>query len=170
MNKKHICFKRILSILLIIGVFPCVLLWSCNVHYKKEKQYPVDRVMIYGREYKNIDEIIWQDGLMLFDFVWVLEKTNITLFWSDNKGSFYLNGTEYILDIDKAILIERNNDKLDYFAPGAGYHFVGIINKKLYIDTITLIFAMHRLNLFVSVENDIRNNPVRITRIGKTSI
>lgn len=85
-------------------------------------------------------------------------------------GSFYLNGTEYILDIDNAILIERNDDKLDYFAPGAGYHFVGIINKKLYIDTITLISAMHRLNLFISVEKDIRNNTVRITRIGKTSI
>ena len=168
MEKKHSCFKRILAILLIISVFPCALLCGCNVHYKKEKQYHVDRIIIYGKEYMNIDEIIWQDGLMLFDFVWVLEKTNITLFWSDNIGSFYLNGTEYILDIDNAKLIDRSNEKDDYFAPGAGYQFVGIINKKLYIDAATLIYAMHRLSLFVSVEKDVNNKLVIITQRNRS--
>ena len=170
MKEKHICIKKILAILLIIVFSPGVILWGCNVHYKKERQYHVDRIMIYGREYINIDEIIWHDGLMLFDFAWVLEQTNITLFWSDNIGSFYYDGTEYILDIDNARLIDRNNEKDDYFAPGAGYQFVGSINNKLYIDAVTLIYAMHRLNIFVSVEKDISNNTVIITRNGKTSI
>lgn len=170
MKGKNICNKKILAISLIIVFISCVILEGCNMHYKKEKQYRVDRIMIYGREYINTDEIIWHDGLMLFDFAWVLEQTNITLFWSDNIGSFFYNDTEYILDIENARLIDKNNEKDDYFAPGAGYQFVGSINNKLYTDAVTLIYAMYRLNLFVSVEKDIRNNTVIIARNGKTTI
>ena len=140
----------------------CFIFSSCGCHFATIKEYQVDKINIYGKLFNNTDEVIWQDGLMVFDIVWVLEKMNVELEWDNNIAYFSLNETDYILDLDKQILREKGKEQENSLVYGAGRNFIGKINGKLYVDSATLTFVLYDLKLYSYVEDDHKNNTVNI--------
>ncbi|MBO7407256.1 MAG: hypothetical protein J6V14_06455, partial [Clostridia bacterium] len=87
--------------------------------------------------------------------------------WVDNTATFTLFDTDYVLDLDAQILRKQNIpeqsiEKRNLLDPGAGRYFVGIINDILYVDSITLTFALYDLKLYSWIENNSKNNSVSL--------
>ncbi len=140
----------------------CFIFSSCGCHFATTKEYQVEKIIVYGEEYRNTDIVIWQDNLMVFDLVWVLENMNIDLEWDNSIALFSLNETDYILDLDKQILREKSKENENCLVYGAGRNFIGMINGKLYVDSVTLTFVLYDLKLYSYVECDRKNNTVNI--------
>lgn len=140
----------------------CFVFSGCGCHRATAEVYPVEKIIVYGVEYKNTGEVIWQDGLMAFDFTWVLEKLNVVLEWDNNIAHFSLNETEYIFDQDRLILREKVKEEENYLVYGSGRQFIGIVNEKMYVDSTSLIGALFELKLYSYIETDLKSNSVSI--------
>lgn len=140
----------------------CFVFSGCGCHRATAEVYPVEKIIVYGVEYKNTGEVIWQDGLMAFDFTWVLEKLNVVLEWDNNIAHFSLNETEYIFDQDRLILREKVKEEENYLVYGSGRQFIGIVNEKMYVDSTSLIGALFELKLYSYIETDLKFNSVSI--------
>ena len=160
--------RSVLAVLMLLVSIFSLLFSGCTPHYKKEKEYRVDRIIVYGAEFENTGEVIWHDGLMVFDLAWVLESLGIELEWDNDVARFSVNGGEYMLDIGCQSLYpkdedrEQNNYLDNYLAPGAGYSFTGSVNDRFYVDTTTLTWALWELKIYSLVDTDRKNNLVEI--------
>ena len=158
MNLSRFLKLAVFSALLII----CFVFLGCGCCRTTDEEYLVEKIIVYGVEYKNTGEVIWQDGLMAFDFTWVLEKLNVVLEWDNNIAHFSLNETEYIFDQDRLILREKVKEEENYLVYGSGRQFIGIVNEKMYVDSTSLIGALFDLKLYSYVEMDSKTNSVSI--------
>ena len=158
MNRSRFLKLAVFSALLIIYF----VFLGCGCCRTTAEVYPVEKIIVYGVEYKNTGEVIWQDGLMAFDFTWVLEKLNVVLEWDNNIAHFSLNETEYIFDQDRLILREKVKEEENYLVYGSGRQFIGIVNEKMYVDSTSLIGALFELKLYSYVETDSKSNSVSI--------
>ena len=161
MKYSHGLFR--LSLIIVSLVFFVSLISSSCVpcHYEKGPKFQIDRIVINDVEYDNTDMVIWHDDLMCFDYLWVMEKLGFRVVYEDNIVLLYYNDKEYILDTDNLVLhenTEKESANVNYFANGAGWVFIGVINGKLYVNSVVLITSLMKFNIYYVVSTNVDRN------------